>query len=413
LCITFFTALAAAQQISLTPSTLSFGTVAVGSSQSQTVVVKNTTNRRIGIFQASISGTGYTITGISCPVELRIGESRSFNVTYTPLSTETDTGLVSLVTDNWWKVNRIQPSTSVVTLSGSGVANAAIAASPASLSFGTVQVGNNAMLSETLTNTGGATVTISQANVTGTGFTFSGLTLPTTLTSGQSVTFTATFTPAATGAASGTLAILSDASNSTLNIALSGSGGAPGQLSINPTTLNFGNVIVNQSSALTGSLTATGASVTISSGTNSSGEFVLTGITFPKTIAAAQSAPFTVTFTPNASGAASASLTFQSNASNSPTIETLTGAGVVAQQHNVDLTWNASQSQGVIGYNVYRSSVSGSGYTKVNGPLNADTSYTDSTVTSGQTYYYVAKAVDVNNVESGPSSEVQTTVPNP
>jgi len=45
LCITLFPALAGAQQISLTPSTLSFGDVSVGSSKTQSVVVTNITKR--------------------------------------------------------------------------------------------------------------------------------------------------------------------------------------------------------------------------------------------------------------------------------------------------------------------------------------------------------------------------------
>jgi len=274
-------------------------------------------------------------------------------------------------------------------------------------------VGSSANLSETLTNTGGTTVIVSQANVTGTGFSITGLTLPATLTAGQSVTFTATFAPTATGAVSGNLVILSDGTNPTLNIALSGTGGAPGQLSVSPGTLNFGNVVVNSSASLNGSLTATGASVTVTSGSSNSSEFVLSGITFPKTIAAGQSTSFTVTFTPNASGAASASLTFVSNASNSPTVESLTGNGQAPQPHSVDLTWTASQSPGVVGYNIYRGTVSGGPYSKVHGTLNADTSYTDTTVTAGQTYFYVAKGVDSNDVESGPSNQVQATVPNP
>src|SRR5258707_13979536 len=95
-------------------------------------------------------------------------------------------------------------------LSGTGVAAGPLSANPTSLSFGTVQVGSSANLSETLTNTGGTTVIVSQANVTGTGFSITGLTLPATLTAGQSVTFTATFAPTATGAVSGNLVILSD-----------------------------------------------------------------------------------------------------------------------------------------------------------------------------------------------------------
>jgi hypothetical protein len=256
-------------------------------------------------------------------------------------------------------------------------------------------------------------VTISQANVTGTGFSITGLTLPATLTAGQSVTFTATFAPAATGAISGNLAILSDASNSTLNIALSGTGGAPGQVSVSPGTLNFGNVLVNASLSLNGSLTATGASVTVSTGSSDSSEFALSGITFPKTIAAGQSTSFTLTFTPNASGAATASLTFLSNASNSPTVESLTGTGQAPQPHSVDMSWNASQSQGVVGYNIYRRTPSGSYGSPINGALDANTTYTDNTVAAGQTYFYVAKAVDGDNIESGPSNEVQATVSNP
>jgi hypothetical protein len=194
---------------------------------------------------------------------------------------------------------------------------------------------------------------------------------------------------------------------------MTGSGTAPGQLSVSPTTLSFGNVTVGVGVPLPGSLTATGASVTVSSGSSNSSEFVLSGITLPKTIAAGQSATFTVTFTPNASGATSTSLTFLSNASNSPTVETLTGTGQAPQPHSVDLSWTASQSSGVVGYNLYRGTVSGGPYSKVNSTPNADTTYTDTTVTAGQTYFYVAKGVDTNNVESGPSNQVQATIPSP
>jgi hypothetical protein len=220
------------------------------------------------------------------------------------------------------------------------------------------------------------------------------------------------FTPTATGAASGTLAIVSDAVNSPLNVAVSGTGTAQGQLSVTPGTLNFGNVIVGANSALTGSLSATGAPVTVTSGSSNSGEFVLSGATFPTTVAAGQSTSFTVTFTPNASGAASASLTFLSNASNSPTSESLTGNGQAPQPHSADLSWNASQSPGVVGYNVYRRTATSS-YSKVNASLNVDVSYADTAVAAGQTYFYVVKSVDGNDVESGASNEVQVIIPSP
>jgi hypothetical protein len=227
------------------------------------------------------------------------------------------------------------------------------------------------------------------------------------------VTFTATFAPTATGSASGTLAIISDATNSPLNIGMTGNGTAPGQLSVNPTTINFGNVTVGSSSAQNGTLNATGASVTVTGASSDSSEFVLSGITFPKTIAAGASANFTVTFTPNATGAASGNLTFISNASNSPTVEALTGNGQAPPQHSVDLSWNASPTQDVVGYNIYRRTSSGSYSTPLNGSLNTNLTYTDNTVTAGKTYFYVTRAVDSNGVESTNSNEVQANIPTP
>ncbi len=79
-------------------------------------------------------------------------------------------------------------------------------------------------------------------------------------------------------------------------------------------------------------------------------------------------------------------------------------------QHSVALSWTDTDS-GIAGYNVYRSNQSGSGYTKLNTSLITTTSYSDSTVQSGTTYYYVATAVNTSGVESGFSSAVQAVIP--
>jgi len=65
----------------------------------------------------------------------------------------------------------------------------------------------------------------------------------------------------------------------------------------------------------------------------------------------------------------------------------------------------------VAGYNVYRSAVSGSGYIKINSSLVAVLSYTDSTVQSGTTYFYVTTAVDSTGNESMYSNEVSAPIP--
>jgi hypothetical protein len=290
---------------------------------------------------------------------------------------------------------------------------ATLAASSATLSFGNVQKSKSSNLSETLTNTGGSAVTISEANFSGTGFAASGLSLPMTLSPKQSATFTVTFAPRATGSTSGTLAVVSTADNSPLSIALSGTGTTQGQLSVSPTSLSFGNVVVGANGSLNGTLGATGSSVTISATSINSNEFALSGISVPTTLAAGQTTSFTVTFKPAASGTASATLSFSSDAGNSPTAQALTGNGTAATQHNVALSWDASTSSGVVGYNVYRGGRSGGPYTRINSALEAATTYTDNSVTAGQTYYYVTTAVDGSSNESGYSNQTQAVIPTP
>src|SRR5437870_12096772 len=83
-------------------------------------------------------------------------------------------------------------------------------------------------------------------------------------------------------------------------------------------------------------------------------------------------------------------------------------------QYHTPLTslWSPSSST-VAGYNVYRGGVSGGPYTRINASLGVLASYTDTSVQSGQTYYYVTTAVDSNGVESGHSNEASALVPTP
>jgi len=78
--------------------------------------------------------------------------------------------------------------------------------------------------------------------------------------------------------------------------------------------------------------------------------------------------------------------------------------------HSVSLTWTASTSAGVTSYNVFRSNTSGGPYTQLNTTTVAGTSYTDSSVSAGQKYYYVVTAVDGAS-QSANSNQAQATVP--
>jgi hypothetical protein len=394
-------------QLGSNPASISFGNVQTGTSQSLNATLTNSGGTSLTILTATASGAGFSVSGLAPSRTLGAGQSTSFTILFSPTARGAASGSVNITS------NGANPILSIP-LSGTGATPGALTASPTNLAFSGTQVGNSTNLSETLTNTGGSTVAISQVNLTGASFSTSGLSnFPINLTSGQSVTFNVTFTPTSAGTASGSLSVASNAANSP-GIALSGTGTASGTLAVSPTSLSFGNVTVGSNAALTGSLTASGASVTISSASSNNGEFVLSGISLPATLTAGQSANFTVTFTPGASGAASASLSLTSNASNSAAVQSalqMTGTGTTPIQHTVDLNWIASTS--AVGYNIYRGTTPAGPYTMINTSLNSTTAYADNTVASGQTYYYVTTAVNASSVESGYSNQAQAVVPTP
>jgi hypothetical protein len=84
-------------------------------------------------------------------------------------------------------------------------------------------------------------------------------------------------------------------------------------------------------------------------------------------------------------------------------------AGSYSQTYTT-LTWTASTSSGVSGYNVYRGTVSGGPYTLLTTTPVTTTTYQDSTVTAGTTYYYVVKAV-AGSTSSAYSNVASDTIP--
>lgn len=395
----------AAGTLGANPPSVSFGNVQLGNNQAQTVTLTNGGASSVTITQLAPSGTAFSMSGISLPLTLAAGQSASFTTTFTPGSAGTATGNVLVAS------SATNPSLNIP-LSGTGVTAGALAANPTSIAFNSVPVGSSQSHTEILSNTGGSGLQITNATVTGAGFALSGITVPTTLNAGQSLTFNVTFTPQNSAAVTGTLALTASGSVSSLGVSLSGTATAPGQLSVTPATANFGNVTVGTSTNQAASVTAGGAGVTLSNVTSSNAEFTLTGLSLPLTLSAGQTAPFTLTFKPQASGATSGTLTFTSNATNGSLTESLTGTGMPAPQHSVSLSWSESTPT-VVGYNVYRGTQSGGPYEAISTGNGTGTTYTDSTVQSGQTYYYVVTAVDSAGIESVFSNQAQAVVPSP
>jgi hypothetical protein len=389
--------------LGVSPSAVNFKGVVVGSSGTATLNLSNSGSAAVTISQASVAGTGFTISGLAAGLTIQPGQNSSFTAKFLPTSTGSASGSVSISSNS-------PNSPMTIALTGTGT-QPEIGAIPSSAPFGNVAVGNTNSQTITLTNGGTANLIISQGSVSGNGFKITGLSTPLTITPGSNATFNAVFTPTGAGKVTGSISLANDAPSSPYTIALSGTGVAETQLlSFNVSSLSFGNVSVGSNTSLPAALTNTGNSnVTISSANTTGAGFMVSGVSSGESLSPNQSIPVTVQFAPSASGTVNGNLTILSSATDSPTSISLSGTGTQAQK--VALGWTSSTST-VIGYNVYRGTVTGGPYSsKLTSSPVASTQFTDTAVQSGQTYYYVVTSVDSNDVESVYSGQASASIP--
>jgi hypothetical protein len=143
------------------------------------------------------------------------------------------------------------------------------------------------------------------------------------------------------------------------------------------------------------------------SGANA-GDFAESADTCGTTLAVGGTCMIGVTFTPSAAGQRTAALSVTDNSSGSPQAASFTGTG----SPDVILSWGASPTSGVVGYDVYRGTTpGGESSTPLNSTPVSGTTYVDSNVTAGTTYYYVLTSVGSNGAQSAPSNETEAVVP--
>jgi hypothetical protein len=288
--------------------------------------------------------------------------------------------------------------------------------SSTSINFASQGVGSTSSpLSATLTNVGNATLTLISVQVTGSNagdFTLTN-NCGSSLAASAQCTLAFTFAPSAAGTRTASVVFTDNAAGSPQMVALSGTGTVPTGVSLSPTTLSFGTQPVATTSAAQTITLNNGGSATLSisgltiTGANA-GDFAGIADTCGSSLAAGGKCTIGVTFTPSVAAAEAATLSITDNASGSPQMATLTGTG----SPDVILSWGVSPSSGIVGYNVYRGTTSGGeSSTPLNStPING-TSYVDTNVTAGMTYYYVVTSVGSNGAQSAPSNETEAAVP--
>jgi len=387
----------AADQLVCTPSTLRFGAVTVGQTETQLVALSNVGNSSVTISASNFNNSEFTLAGIKLPLILPAGQSVEVSVIFTPTVKGWTSGTLTFTSN-------ASNASLVVPMGGGGVGTEMLTATPASLNFGQVAVGKSATLSVVLTNTHSGNDTLTGLVPQGAGFTVSGPSMPLTLAAGQSVKLSVTFAPPTSGLTGGSVFV----SGAYLNVPFygTGTGTTVGQLTVNPTSINFGSVEVGTTATQSSTLSATGGSVTVTSAASSNSQFKIDGVSFPVTIASGQSVSFNATFSPSSSGSSSGTLTFVNTGSTSKVSETEAGNGSMPY---VTLSWSASQSS-IAGYNVYRGTAPGS-YSKINTALDPNTSFVDKAPVPGATYYYAATAVDSTGKESTYSDPIEVYVP--
>ena len=183
--------------LTVSAANLAFGDVTVGSAATQSVTLASTGTAPVTISSATLSGTGFKLSGGAFPDRLNPGQSLKLNVQFDPTTAGAASGQLAIQSDS------ATNSTAMVNLSGTGLPPVAspsvsvpqLTLSAASLTFGNVTVNTSSKQPVTLTSTGTAPVTINSGTLTGNGFTMSGATFPVTLNPNQSVTLNVQFDP--------------------------------------------------------------------------------------------------------------------------------------------------------------------------------------------------------------------------
>jgi len=215
----------------------------------------------------------------------------------------------------------------------------AVSLSSSGLAFGSVNLGSSSTHSVTLSNTGDAALALTSLSVNNAVYALTH-TCGTSLAASASCTLNLSFTPVATGAAAGTLSIVSDASSSPDSLSLSGTGVATSSAALSwsdsDAALSFASTAVGKS-ATTQTVTLTNAgsasamldSVVV--GGSNADQFTLSGSCVSGgTLAAAGSCTVIVGFSPTATGAKTAALQVTTTNATAPQDLSLSGTAVAS-----------------------------------------------------------------------------------
>jgi hypothetical protein len=311
--------------ITLTPSTVDFGTLEVGkTSSAQNVSIANTGGVAATLEVPTVSGD-YQMTANTCGPTLGPGVGCTVSIVFAPTGRGARGGVLNVLDS----VGDQQAA-----LTGVGVTPPTDSLSAQSLSFVPQLVGtSSAPQSVTLANAGDEPLTLIAAKVMSGPFSVTN-NCGTSLSGQSSCMIAVVFTPTAAGAATGTL-VVSDALRSQ-TIALSGSAFAPPGVGLPAGPVAFPLTVIGQSSTQTVTVSnAGGGTLVVGSVTIAPGTFAETDNCIGAALSGAATCAVQVRFSPLSAGALQGTLTVSGtgNVTGQPSTSAtatvgLTGTGV-------------------------------------------------------------------------------------
>jgi hypothetical protein len=288
------------------------------------------------VYVALDSGVYYTSTVESCagtgggcwaPYGINLPNSPVVQLIATPLSASTQTLTAGTYGRGIWEIP----------LYSSGTTDTTATLTPTSINFGNevenVPSSSSAMV---LKNTGSAALAPTLITMTG-NFSETDNCVGQSISAGATCTINVTFTPAALGALTGSMVVNANVSGGQLTAGFTGTGIAPGTLTLVPGSWNFGNQQVGTTSAAESfSVTNTGGTAVTISSVTAGAPFSVVSNSCGSSVAANSACAIGVVFKPTASGAASGSLTVV--ASSGTLTATLGGTGLSAPTATLSTT---------------------------------------------------------------------------
>jgi hypothetical protein len=310
--------------ITLTPSSLAYGSTAIGSTATQTLTATNPGG--VAVHLSGIAATGdFAVSGGSCSTSSVLaanGGSCTLTIAFTPSANGQRSGVLTLSGDG-------TPARAVAALTGFGGTPGNLVLSPASLSFGSVIDGEvSPAQTVTANNSGELPVSLGTLGVNAAGFSISANTCGATLAAGASCSFAVAFAPTQPGVLQALLSYPGQYAGSPAGVQLSGTGVLPAAITFVPSQISFAAVATGTTASVSvqvessGGLAATVGSATVSQG------FAVQG-SCPASLAPGASCTLTVSFAPQSTGALAGLLTLPASVAGGSVTAAISADGVL------------------------------------------------------------------------------------